>query len=726
MAQGVLDPDDLFGAIPKANAEEDLDDLFSSLPDVPDASAPAPPVYAREDGGNATQLFMEAIGDSPSGADADFDLFGASETSPQDDMEDLFAAQAPVATAPTANDELDDLFGAPLPEAPPASDEVDDLFSDLGDTSSPQPAASKAPSPGMVTSILAPQSATQTEEFLDLFGAAGSAIEPDQLFKPTGSTGTMQAVGPLMTPGEDLVLGSANLSASTPGQDFDDLFSDAPSSPPGMSPEEAPDDELNRLFADTPTSAGVPTGQYSMDEGDLEDLFAEAPAGQATDLFSEAVMETSFPSIPNPNDPGSAARGAPPEAPGLFDAAPTDEFEGDFSSMGFAVPGHANEDATIDISGSNLSLPPVSPAQNADDLDDLFGVAPSGPQELNMSVDLGVNDLGPAAPMDQAAHTVQELMQERPEENQPVLLGLEDGNILEEAHAVADTGGREPLPEEESSTSFSTEIIDEGGARPQTRRKKRRKPSFYPVPPTPSPLSRAAGMVGLLAASTLLAGAVSHHPMTDGLGLAVLAPSLALGSGLVYVATYAVAKIRLPLELLARGMALAAAGFAFLQVAPALLSSGGYAYGMILALGFGIGTLLESGLLYLSLRIALSILGVYSSLSLISGIARKAPYLELVTRRVLEAPGLAEQLSPDRLQLALKAFDPLFVAVNFFLPVVLAVSVLQGLSDGWKRWWTLALTRFLTAVIAGLAIYANLGMYRAQKVPNLLTLLGLS
>jgi hypothetical protein len=612
------------------------------------------------------------------GADADMDnLFGsggipsldsaAEPGTDSNELQDIFTSPEPPPMA-TPDDDLDNLFADPGPtDAQPAVG-ADDLFG-TGTPSAP-------PSPG--------------GDMDDLFASTGAAPAPsgeddlDDLFSGAGGGGGGGGGGLAFEEQPTSTGPVVDVAGSQGAGDLDDLFDSLDPSADGFSVED---------FA----PGGAETGDTRTVDLAADALFAgEGPAGagdggQFDDLFGSATMEP------------------------------------DVSMPQLTAPGPASAGGTIDVSASLGEIPP---SQGAGDLDDLFA-APSSTDDPSVdSIDAHPPATGSLAglPSDgYAADQVQSLMAES-DDNAPGVPGLEAGDLLAEAHRVADAGGRQTYEEPEDRFAFMDEVQEEEAVapRPSDRRKPRKKPRFYALPPEPGRLARLARLGGLLAASTLLAAAIRLHPEGAALPLPVLAPCVALASGVIGLFVYAATKIRVPMGVLSRGLALAAVGLVIGKVVtPASLAAGAEAWPMLLALGFSVGTVLELDVLYLSLRLSLAIVGVYSSMSLVMALVRETPYQELVIRRVLEAPKLAEHIPPDRVELALKAFDPLFVAANFFLPAVLVVTVLQALRDLTRRWWGMAFTRLATASIAGLAVYWNLQQFQQLEVPNLLTLAGL-
>lgn len=655
--------------------ESDLDDLFSSLPSPPLGGAPA-------GGGAATQLFMDAVGPG------------------------------------------EDLFGAPSPGASPQEEvaELTDLFASPGaGTGNQARVRERPPEPGLVTNILTASGPEDGGSLDDLFGDT-AAMDPDALFRSTGTTGTMQKVAPRSS-----------------ADDLDDLFASAEAGGPPPNPDEALDD----LFSG---GAASPTGAAVSQDG-LADLFGAGGEAQLFQQTGGASTEDLFgnPAAGAPLSGAFAGPGAPDDdmpifsdeameaADALFNDARTSPigavgaFGNDFSDE---PDSSAPASATIDVSMETFGAPTAAPAG---DLESLFGMgaaSASGSRGGAPSFDATVPDLGATGEAflgmpsdDAAAANIQELMRSQEDDSAPAVPGLESGDLIQEAHRVADGDGRGREPASHGDARGPHD--DAVPPRPKDRRGGRRKAAFATLPPEPGWWGKLGALGGLLLASGFLSQALGHHPALRTLSPVVLASCLAIMAGVVYVFAYAALKIRLPVELQARCMALGGVAFVYTQVSSGELGVADPALAMLLCMAFAIGTVLESGLLFLSLRISLGIVGTYACLSLLTGVSQGLPYVELVTRRVLEAPGLAAHLAKDQLALVLQAFDPLFVAVNFFLPTVLVLGLLEALQFLWRRWWGLASTRLATCAVAGVALWLNLGLYQSLKVPSLRTLLGI-
>jgi hypothetical protein len=547
--------------------------------------------------------------------------------------------------------------------------------------------------PGVVDDLddlFGPSADPQDSALDDLFGSS-AAIDPDKLFDATGTTGLQSAI---------------------PAGDLDGLFQSLQAEPPPPPPT-----------AETKTLSGAP---------DEENPFAAAATVVAPSPTSDPPADDLFASSQEIGGDffGVESSPSPPES-NLFDPPPTASSPRLSANDLFGPEDEVDpEDATIDISMSSAAFAapiPEPPPGGTRDLfeasgeassEDLFGrTVPEIPGDNEGLIDLAPSQLG--------ENDMRHLVEDQENESSPLVPGLEPGDLLAEAHLVADADGRsmEPPSSDPAAPAPHEDAIP---PRPRAHQAKRVKPSFVTLPPDPGWPGKVAGWGGTLVASGILAMALAHNPRAATLSVPILAACLAILSGMLFVFTYAVAKIKLSAEFFSRVLTLSALAFAYTMVDPSSLSAHEPALGMLLCLLLGIGAVLWSHLLFLSLRVSLSIVGVYSCLSLLTGAAQGIPYLELVTRRVLQAPGLAAQLAPDRLALLLKAFDPLFLAVNFFLPVVFLLGVLEALYDLKKRWWGPALVRILQVLLTGAVIALNLRLYQQMKVPNLLPLLGLS
>lgn len=638
----------------------------------------------------------------PAAPDASDALFGSiARSSSEADLDDLFSS----------------LPSPPEEEGGPAQGAATQLFMDAVTDAEGTGLFASTGGPGLEQSnfVASPGASRKPEEvddlgdlfgggdggdsLDDLFGSKAS-IDPDRLFEATGTTG-MQAAVPA-------------------GGDLGDLFGSLPEPDPAPPPPPPPAPNPSQS-AETVISQGPedPTLEFSAFDREApppppstDDLFAAPPPSGALfdppagddDLFAEPGSgEAPFDFQPPPGTPSSA----------------DDLFSGD------------PDDATLDISmSSHMIQAPEGMQAPGPAMGDLFepeSVSTDGAvfgQTVPDLHDVGVEELINLAADEVGEETMRHLVDDQEDVTNPAVPGLEDGDLLAEAHLVADVGGRSFSPE-------STEQPEPGPhddavpPRPRDRRAQRPRVMFTTLPPDPGWIGRAAGLAGVLVASLVTAMALRHDPRAAALTLPLMTMSLAIATGVAYFVALLVLKTKLSAEFFSRVLALGTLAFAYTQVAPASLGIGDPAAGMLLCILLGVGAVLWSHVLFLSLRISLGIVGVYSGLSLLTSLSQGIPYPELVTRRILEAPGLSAHLAPDRLALLLKGFDPLFLAVNLFLPLVVLLGVLEALYDLKKRWWGPAGVRLLQCLLTGAAVYLNLQLYQKMQVPNLLSLLGM-
>ncbi len=590
--------------------------------------------------------------------------FPDSRSGPEPDDGDLFGSLAPA----QGERDLDDLFSS-LPSAP-SGDDVGDLFAALAEPPPPRSPGSGAGDLFGSDPAPAPTPARGKAADLDDFFGDGAPEISD--LRPG------LAAGPVA--GADLFGGG-------------DLF--ATSDPIGI-------DGL-----DAPTARGPAVPSPAARTSPAADLFSDAPARDDTldDLFggSQAIDPDRL------FEGGSGLTGKQTKVGGRDEL--DDLFGTPASSPG---RGPSGSPGTISISGDRpVDLSAPGAGGRRDELEDLFGVPDSTSGSIQ-SMSIAVPDLDEStSAQGSTAHAFEQLMQERGQEGGPGgAPDLESGDLLAEAHRVADGRTSADMPAEPAAAP--------GG---RDRRKRARGPVLASaVAPPPEGLERL-GEFATFAGTACLAGALVQHHVPQAAG--VPAPGLALGAALVGGLLHMVTGFRFPLGFQARALTLAAAVVVLphglfppvVTLPPAFLP-----ITMILVLAAGIAHALENVLLARGLRIGLAIVGVYACLSLVRGAAIGTPYDELVLRRALAAPGLEGSLAPDRLALLLKAFDPLFLGVNLFLPAMALAALFDALVQLRRRWWGRLLTRTMTVALLALAIHANLGIYDRLGVPNLRSL----
>lgn len=521
--------------------------------------------------------------------------------------------------------------------------------------------------------------------------------------------------------------GASRPSAKQKGGD-DDLFA-ALGSP---SNEATLDDLFSSLPDAAAQGAGAGARADKKDGPRLDDLFAAPATGeQVADLddFFETGTIKEVPSATKPARPAPAPAKPPPPADDLF---------GGTSPV-------ADPDTLFQPTGRTGAIPTISAKAAGGSLEELFGLATpaAGPapdlrppdrfdpmatsreptvDSLPSMPDLSASVPGTAPPSGSTAAAFAALMSDRSEPSGPVVPGLERGDVLAEAHRVADglpsgDGHTAPRPEPEAGT-------EEAAASPRDRRKgaAQRRPlggTFLAPPETPT--ERLARLGGFLLAAGL-AGfvAVPFVPLDQ----PYPGPTLGLGVAGIGVVVAAITKGTIPLEVQSRLLLLAAAvlvlphGLVEVPATPPTLLP----WVMLAILGAGVAHMLFSSLLATPLKLGFAIVGVYGCLSLAGALGPGTPYAELVTRRILVAPGLAPHLAPDRLELLLKAFDPLFVGVNFFLPAALAAAFFEVFALASRRWWGRTFAALFTCLALALGLMTGVKIADGLGVPNLRTL----
>lgn len=608
---------------------------------------------------------------------------GAAASAPSDDaaMDDLFASLgssgAPAAGDDLADDlfgggasgeaELDDLFSS-LPDAPSeAGGDLADLFGAApDDATAPAPAAGKADLDDFFSGDADP-------EISGIMEMPSPASGGDDLFGSGGG-------------GDDLFAGPADGAepfgipdASDPGvASVDDLF--------GAGAGAMDPDALFRPTGATDKQAAVPAGD------DFEDLFSDMRGDDDSSAAIDLTAENEAPT-------------------GLFDAASPDDSFDAVAAFGAAPAAGAATEALL--GPADFPEPPSEVNTGGDQLEDLFGMGTSStddPMVESLSAEIPDLDAPPAAAGGSTAEAFEQLMHERADDSAPQVPGLEPGDLLAEAHQAVDGGPA-------SQT---------GGEAPQgrDRRQRPRMRMAAGMAPEPSKVETLGEFLGFALAGLFTAGL-----LREVVPQAAQVPTPALGAGLVVGGGFLhfLSGLRLAPALQSRVMILVAAGLTLPHglAATPTLPGRFLPLTMILVILAGVGHLLRNQLLALALRLTLAILGVYACLSLVGAAAADTPYEALVTRRVLEAPGLAETLGPARLELVLKAFDPLFLAVNFFLPAVLLAAAAELLLLARRKWWALAIERLVTVALVGGVLWVNLKLYAKLKVPNLLSLAGM-
>ena len=135
---------------------------------------------------------------------------------------------------------------------------------------------------------------------------------------------------------------------------------------------------------------------------------------------------------------------------------------------------------------------------------------------------------------------------------------------------------------------------------------------------------------------------------------------------------------------------------------------------MSLVIVAGLNQILRSRLLHRTFRYVLVTVGVYSLTGLIVGITSKLSYSQIIIKRQLDVT--------DKVALVQKivtAFEPTFVAVNFFLPLVVIVLAFEGMRLLMNKFWGHAFALIVTAAFFACVLFGNVMLYEKANVPNL-------
>ena len=135
---------------------------------------------------------------------------------------------------------------------------------------------------------------------------------------------------------------------------------------------------------------------------------------------------------------------------------------------------------------------------------------------------------------------------------------------------------------------------------------------------------------------------------------------------------------------------------------------------MSLVIVAGLNQVLRSRLLHRTFRYILVTVGVYSLTGLIVGITSKLSYSQIIIKRQLEATDKVALVSK-----LITAFEPTFVAVNFFLPLVVIVLAFEGMRLLMNKFWGHAFVLIITAAFFGCVLFGNVMLYEKANVPNL-------
>jgi ribosomal protein L40E len=145
-------------------------------------------------------------------------------------------------------------------------------------------------------------------------------------------------------------------------------------------------------------------------------------------------------------------------------------------------------------------------------------------------------------------------------------------------------------------------------------------------------------------------------------------------------------------------------------LAPELLQS----IVMTLTLVAGIYGVINSKLLHRVFRYVLLTIGVYSLMGLLKGIAAGLSYEHTIELRQLVAQGNTSIIS----ELA-TLFEPTFVGVNLFLPLVAIILLFESMRLIMNKFFKESFPGLLLLVYIGGALFINIGIYERNNIPNL-------
>ena len=136
----------------------------------------------------------------------------------------------------------------------------------------------------------------------------------------------------------------------------------------------------------------------------------------------------------------------------------------------------------------------------------------------------------------------------------------------------------------------------------------------------------------------------------------------------------------------------------------------------------GLHYIFSSRLLHRSFRYFLATMGIYSLTALIQGIASRQSYDTIIAQRQLELTGDASGAISSSSDLLLRAFEPTFIAVNCFIPILVIVLSFEAMRLLRHRLWKHAGHLLLATIFFALTLFANTQIYERAGVPNLKSL----
>jgi len=301
-------------------------------------------------------------------------------------------------------------------------------------------------------------------------------------------------------------------------------------------------------------------------------------------------------------------------------------------------------------------------------------------------------------------------------------------------------------PEAAISAQIADELLDEAPEEPPTpetdeqesapahrpRQPVRRKlPSSLKrarLVPKPTFSSRMAALAGFLTLTALLGdGAVHIFALTIPLPW-VIAP--VVGLLIAYLVKRVSKAEHWPLSLANLLMFALLVGLSFdpLGIVPSTGAIAGLGPAalrpltMTLVVILGVFFVIRSRLLLRPLRYVTASLGVYSLVGLLTGIAAGRSYGEIISRRSLN---LIEGSAADTLiRQLLVGFEPTFVAVNCFIPLLVIILFFEASRLFINRFWAEGIHLLIACAIFAATLFFNMPLYEKHGIPSLRTLAG--
>jgi len=135
---------------------------------------------------------------------------------------------------------------------------------------------------------------------------------------------------------------------------------------------------------------------------------------------------------------------------------------------------------------------------------------------------------------------------------------------------------------------------------------------------------------------------------------------------------------------------------------------------MTLAIMSAMYGIIRSRLLHRVFRYVLLTIGVYSLSGLIKGIATGLTYQQTITLRQLSFQG-----NNNVLKELTTLFEPTFIGVNLFLPLVIIIIVFETMRLIINKFFKESLSGLLLLLFLGGCLFVNIELYETNNVPNL-------